>query len=284
MENSTLKLTEIILKGKKFMKKHLLVLFIVLLLLSMLSSSANAINTGQLPLSLYQPNNSYFSNSGQSCSQHHMLPDYPTCHTDGTCGCKSFDNSIQCMGFAKYVFAEYSNMTNFSSYYTTQLSNAEGVEDVKRKMTYTFSSAVDAKTAFSELKKGDYVRMRKAGRANDLGGNGHSFIILSVTSTSVTVYEANFDQECGVSTRVLTYTSLINSYDKISFALQHKYPSTYSYYNTNYHVRSCSTSNCTGKNYQQHYATNPGPNAVCLACGYHGYISIGYNDLPDVPM
>lgn len=269
---------------KRFgLKKQCVLFLITICVLSvMFSSSASAINTGQLPLPAYPAGSSYFSYSGNACS-HHIPPNYPTCSTIGLCECKSFAGAIQCMGFAKYAYAQFSNMTelSFSTYYDSQLNNASGQGDVKKR-NKSITDETSARSAFSGLKRGAYVRVRKRYKPNDHNGNGHSFVVLSVTNSYVTVYEANYAPNCAVNTRIIYFTEMHKEYDMLTFAIQHKYPTVYSNYNASYHVAACTTSGCTGKTYQQHYAASPGPNAVCLGCGYHGYISIGYNELPDV--
>ena len=58
-----------------------------------------------LPLKTY-PVGSYFTKSGEPCTCHHKYCDY-TNPNNPKCNCINFDQSIQCMAFANFVFYEY---------------------------------------------------------------------------------------------------------------------------------------------------------------------------------
>lgn len=135
-----------------------------------------------LPLASY-PSGSYFSKSGNACTHHKS-----DCDISGSCGCKSYNNSIQCMGFANYVFKQYNGVDCVAS-------NANG--------ELTDITATSLKNYFNKLTVGSHFRY--------MGTNGipHSFIITGKTSTSVSVYEANYDSNnCVVGTRTITFETL----------------------------------------------------------------------------
>lgn len=135
-----------------------------------------------LPLSSY-PSGSYFSKSGKACTHHKS-----GCNINGSCGCKSYNNSIQCMGFANYVFKQYNGVDCVAF-------NANG--------KLTSISASSLKTYFNKLKVGSHFRY--------MGTNGipHSFIVTRITSTGVSVYEANYtSNNCVVGQRTISFTDL----------------------------------------------------------------------------
>lgn len=143
---------------------------------------ATVVPRASLPLASY-PSGSYFSNSGNACTHHKS-----GCNINGSCGCKSYNNSIQCMGFANYVFKQYNGVDCVSS-------NANG------KLTNI--TAASLKTYFNKLTVGSHFRY--------MGTNGipHSFIVKSKTTTGITVYEANYDSNnCVVGQRTITYENL----------------------------------------------------------------------------
>lgn len=61
------------------------------------------------PLSNY-PVGSYFTVNGRACTDHGS----GSCSTTGGCNCKSYDSSIQCMGFAKYASDQYAHRGSWS--------------------------------------------------------------------------------------------------------------------------------------------------------------------------
>ncbi len=135
-----------------------------------------------LPLPSY-PSGSYFSKNGKACTHHKS-----GCNINGSCGCKSYNNSIQCMGFANYVFKQYNGVDCVSSNSNGKLTNI---------------TAASLKTYFNKLTVGSHFRY--------MGTNGipHSFIITGKTSTGVKVYEANYSaNNCIVGQRTITYESL----------------------------------------------------------------------------
>ena len=134
-----------------------------------------------LPISEY-PVGSYFSESGKACTHHN------NCSWTGSCGCRSYNNSIQCMGFANYVFKQVTGTDCVDSNSVGGLSNI---------------SATSLKNYFSHLTVGSHFRY--------MGTNGipHSFIITGITSNGVSVYEANYaSNNCVVGRRTITYSTL----------------------------------------------------------------------------
>ena len=208
-----------------------------------------------LPFSEY-PVGSYFSNNGRACTHHGQ-----GCDTAyGTCGCKSFANSIQCMGFARYAFAHYVGRSTWDS-----TGHAKG--------TLSYPNEEEVKALIQSLDAGAYLRLTSVNK--DSNGNfiEHSFVVLRSNSNNVTVYEANFSGPCKVGMRTLTYKQLKDQYFKITESYSHNL--AYREHNATYHKVVCKISGCGGYRLEEHYAVIPGSNATCAACGYVGSISIG---------
>lgn len=148
-------------------------------------------SSASLPLQSY-PSGSYFSNNGLACTHHN------NCNINGSCGCKSYNNSIQCMGFANYVFKQFNGVDCVASNAKGGLSNI---------------SATSLQNYISGLKVGSHFRY--------MGTNGipHSFIITSKTSTGISVYEANYAaNNCLVGTRTITYAQLASQVSSVTNA------------------------------------------------------------------
>ena len=80
------------------------------------------------PLSNY-PVGSYFTVNGRACTDHGS----GSCSTTGGCNCKSYDSSIQCMGFAKYASDQYAHRGSWS--YTLYGDNVIEKHGINRDST-----------------------------------------------------------------------------------------------------------------------------------------------------
>ncbi len=208
-----------------------------------------------LPLDSYPSTTSYFSNNGQACSHHGT-----GCSVYGTCGCRSYANSIQCMGFAKYASDQYFNRSSWS----------QTGADVKHQSILQLTAA-SASAFFDTYGKGTYVRV-----SNTRNSDGtHSFVIVSTNASGITLYEANYPANCRVNLRTRTYQQLVEEYPYVLLVVSHTLSGAAINYNDSYHKKTCSVSSCTATRLQPHYAQVPGSNATCLGCGYRGYIAIG---------
>lgn len=207
------------------------------------TQSIGASELQTLPLAEY-PVGSYFTKNGSACNDH-------PCNLSTTCNCKWFGNGTQCVGFARYVFAQYAHLSSWSI-----SGHSIG--------TASFSSSAAAKTFLYGLQPGTYLRL------NDT----HSVIVMRTTSTSISIYEANHDGQCGVGTRTLTYSAFYSQYTEVTQAYAHDF-GTYAKYNATYHKVYCDNGSCSGYILEHHYAQTPGSNATCLGCGYVGSIANG---------
>ena len=92
---------------------------------------------------------------------------------DGSCGCNSFNNSIQCYGFARKI-----------------------CYDIYHQDPYNSGWKCDSKT--SNLKAGDYIR-----------SNGHSMFVKSVKGNTVVIGECNWGGTCKITwDRPITKSSI----------------------------------------------------------------------------
>ena len=212
----------------------------------------NYTSTGAvLPLTEY-PVNSYFSDNGGECTHHKINSNNCSFLNESACNCKIYHASIQCMGFAKYVYAKYANMTdsNFSTLYNN------GTE--KSNYNYSFSgSATRVQSILQSLPTGAYVRFTRS------SGNGHSVIILSTSGSGITVYDCNWDKDCKVGSRTESYSSLAQKFSGVEFTMSHNL-SQYSQYNATYHKKTCTKTGCNGYILENHSTSG-----TCV-CGYSG--------------
>lgn len=207
------------------------------------------------PLSNYQVG-SFFTLNGKECSVHNE-----DCSYTGGCNCKPYSNSIQCMGFAKYASDQYANRSGFS--YVN--------EDTSWTVRY-MSSADVAKTFYKNLTYGTYVRVSTT---NSSGGT-HSIVIAGTSATGITIYEGNYDGNCRVNKRTVTYEQLRTQYPYVTCVMEHDFTGTKSLFSAKYHKIACASSGCTGYKLGSHYASNVGgATNECAVCGYVGNFSGG---------
>lgn len=122
------------------------------------------------------PNGSHYTYDGKACETHKNC----SYSIYSPCNCINYDDSIQCVAFAKYVYYNLRGKkwsTNDRTY--LNLKNPSGA---------TLKSYLYGKPA------GTYIYFYTA------NGNDHSLAITNTTSTDITVYEANSmtNDLCGV--------------------------------------------------------------------------------------
>lgn len=202
-----------------------------------------------LPLDNY-PAGSYFTKNGLACTDHGA----DGCnYYDNTCNCKNFANSIQCDGFAKYVFAR---CVDLSTWKPSGHEIGTNVAPIKDELQH--------------LKAGTYLRLQVKDR-----GFQHSIIIMCTSESGIVIYEANYpDNNCIVNVRSRTYDQFAKQYSQIISIYAHDL-SSYQQYNASYHKVACTVSGCGGYRLRPHYAATTGANQTCLACGYVGTINVG---------
>ncbi|HBH95688.1 MAG TPA: hypothetical protein DDX91_08035 [Ruminococcaceae bacterium] len=134
------------------------------------------------------PNNSYFSTTGKAC----------TCHGSGCfnysgCTCIKYEGSIQCDGFAKYVY-DYFHLTRFSKY--------------DNKLVYLNEklNASEAKSKFLNTPMGTYIRVKTS------NGSDHSIAIVGTTNETVSIAHANYHGDCSVIYKDYTWKGFVDAF------------------------------------------------------------------------
>ncbi len=215
------------------------------------------------PLSEY-PAGSYFTKNGEACTDHHTKG----CPSS-TCNCRYYRGGSQCEGFGRYVLDRYAHVplaTN-SGWYAASNSH-------RHDNTITFRNTEDVKLFFqgSEYANyGTYLRLNSA----------HTVIIADISSTSVTLYDANYSTSdfCVVKLTERTYEKFfsISNFRTITRIVAHSFTGTVEQATAKYHKVQCSCTgydggSCGGYTYVEHAAYTPGKNATCAYCGYVGEI------------
>lgn len=141
----------------------------------------NNVAKSSLPLSQY-PVGSYYNDFGdEPCTCH-----YDECNIDGSCDCKEYNGGIQCFGFANEVFSIYNGEECSAANENGELKNI---------------TAASLKSYLEDLPVGTHVRYKGSSAP-------HSFIIIGHTTNGLEVYEANWQPNCKISTRTVTYSTL----------------------------------------------------------------------------
>ena len=138
------------------------------------------------------PNGSYYTYNGKACQTH------ANCSYSiySPCNCINYDDSIQCVAFAKYV------------YY-----NLRGKKWSINDRTYLnieYPSGATLKSYLQGKPAGTYIYYITA------NGNDHSLAITNTSSTGITVYEANSETNdlCGVRYRYYSWDRFAERFSK----------------------------------------------------------------------
>ncbi len=178
-------------------------------------------SSSQLPLPGYG-SGTYFSYNGKACTCHDdcdaIIPsgysDVGKCYiiernssniiTSVTNGnCKMYNSSIQCKGFADYVYKVYCG-EDISSRTSVTLS------DSYNSIPSSSTGAALMQELLSSLPVGSNIRVHVRGKSYN-----HSFIISAKSSTGVTIYDANRVGNCKVGNQTKTWSELASMYDKV---------------------------------------------------------------------
>lgn len=176
--------------------------------------STNSVRSVSLPLSSY-PSGSYYSSTGKACTCHSYSCTYSVPSGNSTSKCyitsksKSGDciryvatGSIQCKGFADYVYHEYTGHDVGDSYTVS----TSGYSSISNDTT----GANLMKSFFTSLTVGSNVRLSVRGASYN-----HSVIVCSTSSTGVYIYDANRTGNCKIGYTFKTWSQLASSYSGI---------------------------------------------------------------------
>ena len=161
------------------MKKRLFSLFMSLIMAISL--------VGVVPTSL-----EVYASGGVKAKLDSFISKYPS----GTRWTGTFDGGSQCYGFAKLavynVFGKYN-----SSRYRSWAYNGTSTSGMTIVGSVTNYSSSNVKNLLSKAKCGDVLQFDDAKK--------HSMIVYSVDSSGVTVYDCNWDNNCGISKRYSSF-------------------------------------------------------------------------------
>lgn len=164
-----------------------------------------------LPLSSF-PAGSYFSVDGSACTCHgscdfddHSGFSKSRCYEaaynrSGNCRRYSTTRSIQCKGFADYVFYKY-NGVDCSDSNSINKSLSHGSVTASNLKNYIKNNlSVGAHLRFSLIGYDEDGKQKNAGP--------HSIIITKITNTGISYYQANYGGRCLVTTDTKTWSQL----------------------------------------------------------------------------
>lgn len=137
-------------------------------------------------------------------------PDTPGCESHdncsiyGGCGCRSVNDSIQCLGFANFF-----RWVRTGSYLNsdTQISGMTGSWTANNIQNY-FQS---------KLNVGSHVRLHVKGKTYY-----HSITIVGFTGSGVKVYDCNSNGNCNIRITDLSWNNIYSNYDSIKYSNTYK--------------------------------------------------------------
>ena len=176
--------------------------------------STNSVRAVSLPLSNYTAG-TYYSSTGKACTCHSYICTYSVPSGASTTNCyitsksKSGDciryaatGSIQCKGFADYVYYEYTGH-NIGSSYTISTTGYSSISN-------NTAGANLMKAFFEDLANGTNVRVSVRNATYN-----HSIIVCNASSTGIYLYDANRVGTCKVGYQFKSWTQLASMYDGI---------------------------------------------------------------------
>lgn len=135
-------------------------------------------------------------------------PDKPGCESHsscsiyGGCGCRSVNNSIQCLGFANFFrWARTGSYLNS----TTQINGLSG----------NWSADNIKKYFLEKLNLGSHVRLHLRGQKEIYM---HSITVVEMSSSGVKVYDCNWDKKCGIREKNLSWNDIYQNFDAITYS------------------------------------------------------------------
>ncbi|MBD5115044.1 MAG: hypothetical protein HDT46_07540 [Ruminococcaceae bacterium] len=163
------------------------------------------------------PAGSYFSQTGKECECHKN-----NCNIYGGCDCISFDNSIQCMGFAKLAYKCLHNKSFSDPQDLIILGGTVGKpnhdpnadpNDDSIQFTAELAKSLFMDTSHHNL--GTYIRVRPTKTFYLDHRNDHSIAIINTDVRGLTVYHANYDGKCLVSYQYYTWENFVQAFPRI---------------------------------------------------------------------
>jgi len=166
-----------------------------------------------LPLSGYG-DGTYYTYNGSACTCHsyctYSIPSGGTttrCYntnTGSSGNCKRYTGtgSIQCKGFADYVFKQYTG---------SDVSSTSAVSDCPSSITNDSAGQTKIKNFLSGLTVGSNIRVKVRNASYN-----HSFIITKITADGITLYDCNgTSSACKVRVITRTWAQLTSAYSGV---------------------------------------------------------------------
>lgn len=148
--------------------------------------------------------NTYFTYNGNECTDHGTVNGVyigNPCSPKVSCNCKNFEASIQCVGFARYVYTTYHGYSI----------------DSKEKTNYnkSISSSQEAKDLLKDLPKGTFIKVKTLTSSGSLVT--HFMIVSDTTDDTVLLYHANYGGNCRVRNMRMSYNTYATNFPYVYY-------------------------------------------------------------------
>lgn len=169
------------------------------------SSSEHASN----PYSLYSVTlpqytaNTYFTNNSKECTDHGMVNGTYVgnpCSAGVPCNCKEFESSIQCAGFARYVYTSY---------------HGHSIGTASKNTINKNITSDEAKTLIKDLPDGTFIKTKALTDSGSL--IDHFMIISTADEDNVLLYHANYGGNCRVRNMRISYELFAKNFPYIYY-------------------------------------------------------------------
>lgn len=129
---------------------------------------------------------------------------------------------IQCKGFANYIFYQLFDVPFIGRYDQDcyYLPDPSGAVELAREWDFGAEDTKLMERIFASARPGDFIQ----GRSRK-GSYGHTMIFLSQDETGITVFDCNWDNQCGVAVRQMSWEKLASYFMGLSLYTAENYPS-----------------------------------------------------------
>lgn len=163
----------------------------------------NAFSSRAVTLPQYT-SGTYFTNDSMECTDHGTVNGVyigNPCQPGVSCNCKEFEWSIQCAGFARYVYKTY------HGYSINSVS--------KNTLNKSTSTAEVAKETLKDLPEGTFIKVKA--RTSSGSTVTHFMIVSRASEDDVILYHANYGGNCKVRNMRITYEVFANNFPYVYY-------------------------------------------------------------------
>lgn len=210
----------------------------------------------QFPFSEFPSGTSYFTKNSAACTDHHIKYNGEY-HITSSCNCRRYGAAYQCMGFAYYASDRYAHILGTEAQRPSVAAN-------DRIASVTLYSDAQMREYFGNLTTGAYIRFSMTSTS---GEGNHSVVLVSSSSTGITVYDCNWDDQCGVQIRFMSYSAIRTKYPYICYGFSHTYNGSVASVSSLGHRVHCSGNSCGAYIIEPH-SFPAFSSSVCDVCGY----------------